>query len=400
MPEIMGGVRILDFTQEIQGPWGTAILADMGAEVIKVERRETGELSRGAVSPDNPELQGLRPLLHRPQPRQEEHHARPQALRGGADRPPDRGDQRCGGSMNWRPNVLDRLGFGYRQLRETKPDIIFVTASAFGARGPWSARPGRDILGQSIGGIVSVTGTVAEPHPAGAAVADHTAGIVEALAVLAALRYRDQTGEGQEVDISLYGTVIAMQAWEITHHALTGRKLTHAGRGHTLIGVGTWGVFPTADGHLSLAGVLPDRWEEFCGLLDAPALGQDQRFTTLQGLTEHADALHAALDEIFVRRPTQAWLDLLEPAEILVAPVHDYAEIVQSEQARVNGYIQELDHPTLGPLPVVGAPVEMSEARIAPRGPAPELGQHTEELLLELGYDWDQITQLRDDAVI
>ena len=245
--------------------------------------------------------------------------------------------------MSWSttgvPNVLDRLGFGYRQLRETKPDIIFVTASAFGARGPWAARPGRDILGQSIGGIVSVTGTAAEPHPAGAAVADHTAGIVEALAVLAALRYRDQTGEGQEVDISLYGTVIAMQAWEITHHALTGRKLTHAGRGHTLIGVGTWGVFPTADGHLSLAGVLPDRWEEFCGLLDAPALGQDSRFQTLQGLTEHADALHAALDEIFVRRPTQAWLDLLEPAEILVAPVHDYAEIVQSEQARVNGYI-------------------------------------------------------------
>ncbi len=399
MPEIMGGVRILDFTQEIQGPWGTAILADMGAEVIKVERRETGELSRGAVSPDNPELQGLSPYFtvhNRGKKSITLDLKRPEAVRIV--------HQIAATSdvvvNNWRPNVLDRLGFGYRQLRETKPDIIFVTASAFGARGPWSARPGRDILGQSIGGIVSVTGTAAEPHPAGAAVADHTAGIVEALSVLAALRYRDQTGEGQEVDISLYGTVIAMQAWEITHHALTGRKLTHAGRGHTLIGVGTWGVFPTADGHLSLAGVLPDRWEEFCGLLDAPALGQDSRFTTLQGLTEHADALHAALDKIFVRRPTQAWLDLLEPAEILVAPVHDYAEIVQSEQARVNGYIQELDHPTLGPLPVVGAPVEMSEARIAPRGPAPELGQHTEELLLELGYDWDQITQLRDDAVI
>ena len=247
MPEIMGGVRILDFTQEIQGPWGTAILADMGAEVIKVERRETGELSRGAVSPDNPELQGLSPYFtvhNRGKKSITLDLKRPEAVRIV--------HQIAATSdvvvNNWRPNVLDRLGFGYRQLRETKPDIIFVTASAFGARGPWSARPGRDILGQSIGGIVSVTGTAAEPHPAGAAVADHTAGIVEALAVLAALRYRDQTGEGQEVDISLYGTVIAMQAWEITHHALTGRKLTHAGRGHTLIGVGTWGVFPTADG--------------------------------------------------------------------------------------------------------------------------------------------------------
>ena len=137
--------------------------------------------------------------------------------------------------------------------------------------------------------------------------------------------------------------------------------------------------------------MLPDRWEEFCwAARRAGARTGLSASQTLQGLTEHADALHAALDEIFVRRPTQAWLDLLEPAEILVAPVHDYAEIVQSEQARVNGYIQELDHPTLGPLPVVGAPVEMSEARIAPRGPAPELGQHTEELLLELGYDWDR----------
>ena len=146
MPEIMGGVRILDFTQEIQGPWGTAILADMGAEVIKVERRETGELSRGAVSPDNPELQGLSPYFtvhNRGKKSITLDLKRPEAVRIV--------HQIAATSdvvvNNWRPNVLDRLGFGYRQLRETKPDIIFVTASAFGARGPWSARPGRDILG-------------------------------------------------------------------------------------------------------------------------------------------------------------------------------------------------------------------------------------------------------------
>ena len=202
------------------------------------------------------------------------------------------------------------------------------------------------------------------------------------------------------MDLSLYGAVIAMQAWEITHHALTGAPPPHAGRGHTLIQVGTWGVFPTADGHLSLAGVLPDRWAEFCELLGAPALGADARFATLEGLVEHAEPLRAALDEIFARRPTQEWLDVLEPADILVAPVHGYADVAQSEQARVNGYIQTLEHPSLGELPVVGAPIEMSGARIEPRGPAPELGQHTEEVLLELGYGWEEITRLRDDEVI
>ena len=398
MPEIMQGVRILDFTQEIQGPWGTAILADMGAEVIKIERRETGELSRGAVAL-NPELQGLSPYFtvhNRGKKSVTLDLKRPEAVRIV--------HQIAAVSdvvvNNWRPNVLERLGIGYRQLRETKPDIIFVTASAFGARGPWSERPGRDILGQSMGGIVSVTGSASEPHPAGAAVADHTAGMVEALAILAALRYRDVSGEGQQVDLSLYGTVIAMQAWEITHHALTGAPPPHAGRGHTLIQVGTWGVFPTADGHLSLAGVLPDRWAEFCGLLGAPALGADPRFSTLEGLVEHAEPLRAALDVIFARRPTQEWLDLLEPADFLVAPVHGYADVVQSEQARANGYIQTVEHPSLGELPVVGAPIEMSDARIEPRGPAPELGQHTEELLLELGYGWEEITRLRDDEVI
>ena len=399
MPEIMQGVRILDFTQEIQGPWGTAILADMGADVIKVERRETGELSRGALVPDKPELQGLSPYFtvhNRGKKSITLDLKRPEAVKIV--------HQIAATSdvvvNNWRPGVLERLGFGYRQLKETKPDIVFVTASAFGSRGPWVDKPGRDILAQAVGGIVGVSGSASEPHPAGSAVADHTGGMVEALAILAALRYRDTTGEGQEVDTSIYGAVIAMQAWEISHHAMTGNPMPHAGRGHTLIQVGTWGVFPTADGHLCVAGIFPDRWPAFCTLVGADEAAQDPRFATLEGMTEHADAIRAALDAVLPARTTQEWLDLLEPEDFLVAPVQSYAEVIESEQARANGYIQYVEHPELGPLPVVGAPISMSSAPIEPRGPAPELGQHTEELLLELGYGWEQISQLRDDEVI
>ena len=187
---------------------------------------------------------------------------------------------------NWRIGVLERLGFGYAQLKTIKPDIIFVTASTFGPKGPWAGKPGRDVLGQAASGIMDVTGYEGEiPLPVGSAVADHTSGMVEALAILAALRYRDQTGHGQEVDVSLYGTAIAMQAWEVTHHAITREPIRRAGRGHTLITSGTWGAFETADGYLCLGGVMPDQWPRFCQILDAERLIDDPRFATAEMLT-------------------------------------------------------------------------------------------------------------------
>ena len=399
MTEIMEGVRILDFSQEIQGPWGTAILADMGAEVIKIERRGTGELSRGAVAKD-PALLGVSPYFtvhNRGKKSVTLDLKQPDAIRivheiaATSDVVVN----------NWRVGVLERLGFGYTQLKAIKPDIVFVTASTFGPKGPWATKPGRDVLGQAASGIMDVTGYEGEiPLPAGSSVADHTSGMIEALAVLAALRYRDQTGHGQEVDVSLYGTAIAMQAWEITHHAITREPIRRAGRGHTLITSGTWGAFETADGYLCLGGVVPDQWPRFCQILDAEQLIDDPRFATPEMLYGNGDELRAELDQIFPTRPTQEWLDALEVGEILSGPVQNYDDIVDGEQALLNGYIQEVEHPLVGPIKIVGTPVGMSEARIEPRGPAPELGQHTEELLLELGYSWDDISRLRDDAVI
>ena len=382
-----------------QGPWGTAILADMGAEVIKIERRETGELSRSAAAAD-PELQGISPYFtvhNRGKKSVTLDLKQPNAVRivheiaATSDVVVN----------NWRVGVLDRLGFGYEALRKIKPDIIFVTASTFGPKGPWATKPGRDVLGQAASGIMDVTGYEGEmPLPAGAAVADHTSGMVEALSILAALRYRDQTGKGQAVDVSLYGTAIAMQAWEITHHAITREPIRRAGRGHTLITSGTWGAFETADGHLCLGGVMPDQFPRFCQLIGAERLIEDPRFATPETLYGNGAELRAELDQVFPRRTTQEWLDLLEPAEILVGPIQNYDDIVDGEQALVNGYIREVEHPAIGPIKIVGTPVAMSEARIEPRGPAPELGQHTEELLLELGYTWADIVRLQDEAVI
>ena len=395
MADIMEGIRILDFSQEIQGPWGTAILADMGAEVIKVERRLTGEMTRharadGGVSAyftvHNRGKKSVTLDLKKPEAVKIVHQ-----IAATSDVIVN----------NWRIGVLDRLGFGYDQLRELKPDIIFLSSTTFGPKGPWAHKPGRDTLGQAAGGLMHVTGTEEDyPLPAGALVGDHASGIVVALAILAALRYRDQTGEGQRVDTSLYGTVMAMQAWEISQRAIVGTEIGRAGRNHSFALKGAWGAFRTADGYICMAGVMPDAWTEFCEALDEPRLLADPRFAEPEARGLHLDELQDELDAVFVTRTSEEWLERLEAAEQLVAPIQTYDEIIESEQAIVNGYIQTIDDPTHGPLRVVGAPVGMSEARIEPRGPAPELGQQTEELLLELGYSWEEIAKLRDDEVI
>ena len=285
--------------------------------------------------------------------------------------------------------------------KEIKPDIIFVTASSYGPKGPKATLPGRDVLGQAVSGMMYVTGYEGDvPLAVGAAVADHASGMVEALAILAALRYRDQTGHGQEVDTSLYGTAIAMQAWEITHHAITREPIKRAGRGHSLITSGTWGAYPTADGHICLGGVMPDLWPRFCSILGLEELINDPRFESLEALFASGDEVRAELDKVFPTRTTAEWIEAFEASEILASPVQSYADVIEDDQALANGYITEIEHPTVGKVRVVGTPVSMSEACVEPRGGPPELGQHTEELLLALGYEWDEIARLRDDEVI
>ncbi|MGD9891616.1 MAG: CaiB/BaiF CoA transferase family protein, partial [Dehalococcoidia bacterium] len=252
-------------------------------------------------------------------------------------------------------------------------------------------------LGQAAGGLMYVNGPAdGTPLAVGALVADQTAGMVEALAILAALQYRTRTGRGQIVNTSLYGTVIAMQAWEITQRSMA-KETIGRHRAHCFALRGPWGAFKTADGYICLAGVQPRLFPTFCRAL---GIEEHAAYDTVDAMYRRADELEALLDRVFPTRTTAAWLAMLEPLDILVSPVQSYDEIIASEQARANGYIVPLEHPALGTLQVVGVPVSMSEAEIKPRGAPPEVGQHTEEVLLSLGYTWEELEELRTGAVI
>lgn len=394
-PRPLDGVRVLDFTWYQQGPYATVILSDYGADVIKVESRNIGDPGRYSTKPPGHDVapyfiahsRGKRSVtldLKEPEGREIilELAERSDVL-----------------VHNFRPGVMERLGLGYADLHVRFPRLVYATASAFGTRGPLHKHPGFDIVGQAMGGIMSVTGTrQSGPLPAGAAIADQVGAMTLANAILAALFHRERTGEGLLVDVSLYGSQIALQAWEITQQAITGQASGPGEYGHPLLKT-IWGRYDTADGALVIGGLSDARWPRFADALEAPAL-MDDRFRVARNRTENLDDLNAIVRARIATQPTAVWIERFRAADLIAAPVQSYADIVACEQARANGYLTDLVMHDGASVPIVGSPVNLNGEPLPPNGPPPELGQHTESVLLELGYTWEAISGLRERNVI
>jgi formyl-CoA transferase/CoA:oxalate CoA-transferase len=394
-------VFVTDLTHGQQGPHATVMLADMGAQVVKVEP-PGGEISRRVAIPE-PIPDELRldreayVLAHNRGKRSITLDLKNPRGREVLIRLVERSDVFV---QNFRPGVAERLGLDYESLRQVNPSLICACASGYGLKGPKTTRAGLDILGQAESGIMKQTGLPGMPHfPVGVAIADHVGSIFLAYGIMVGLYHRQLTGQGQQVDVSLLGSMIALQPWPITSYLLSGKLPPRSGRG---LGYGRslWMVFPAQDDSFVLAGVKEDQWEAFCRVVGLPDLATDERFATLAGRREHFDELVAVLDKVFQTRPRTHWINSLEAQGITASPVNSYAETVQDPQTIANEYIVPMKHPRLGEIQVTGVPVRLSATPGQIKRPAPLAGEHTEEVLRELGYEREAILELRRCQVI
>jgi CoA:oxalate CoA-transferase len=386
------GVRVLDLSVFQQGTYASAMLADMGADVVKIEGPQSpdpGRAGGGGNAPNglsayfqhlNRNKRGI--CLDLKHPKGKETFLK---LVETADI----------FHNNMRPGVLDRLGLTYEVLRERNPRIIVSNATGWGNEGPDAeAKMGSmDILAQARGGVMSVTGTPdTGPLPVGIPFADHVGAIVSAFGMMAALWERQASGEGQVVDTSLYGGQLCIQGFNITAAMWGGQErplLADEDRAPH------WSRYLCKDGeYLMVGGGQPAKWwAEFCEVLGAPELIEGA--PPAHGRHPLNRERRARLAEIFLTKTRDEWLAELRP-RFFVQPIADYIDIAEDEQAWANGYLTNMPSPLGGFVPTVGPPVRLSRTPAGVRTAAPEFGQHTEEVLLEAGYDWEQISELRE----
>jgi crotonobetainyl-CoA:carnitine CoA-transferase CaiB-like acyl-CoA transferase len=390
------GVRVLDLGLLVQGPQAAQLLRDLGADVIKVELPGLGDQGRWIPI----SLEDLRPPYFVGCNRGKRSITLDLRVAAGRDVFLRMLEQADVVISNFVPGTMENWGLGYEALAERNPRLVWGSGSTFGPGGPDSSRKGADIAGQAAGGLISSTGTGPENvGPVGVTIADHVGSQNLAAGILAALFARERTGRGQKVEVSLLGGQIYAQASEYTFSFLTGRNPGHADGGHPLIPV-IYGVLRTANGHIALVGVPEAQRNAFFELVGRPELARDQRFNALLLTPENRRALFDLLGEIFVERPTEEWEKILGEAGLRFAAVRDYLQVAQDEGVYENGYLQRVNHPDWGEIPMVGCPIRLSDTPAQPAAFAPELGQHTEEVLLEHGLEWEEIVSLREAGVL
>ena len=396
MAGALQGIKVIEVGLLIQGPQAAALLADMGADVIKVELPGIGDQGRYIFLGDgdlrsaifigcNRGKRGLTLDL-----RHEQGANIFKKLTETADIV----------ISNFKPGTLDAWGLGYEDLAAINPRIIWAAGSTFGPVGPDAAREGADLAGQSAGGLISTTGSDGDPPtPVGAFIADHIGSLNMVSGILAALHARHESGHGQRIEVSLVGGQIWAQASEYTHYLLTGNIPGRSNFGHPLVPA-AYRIFQTSDGWISLIGLSAEAKDVFFALVGRPEMALDPRFDALLVSPEELKSLVGELEPIFLERTPDEWCELLQEAGARFAPVRNYAEVVADEGVWENDYFVEIKDDAGQSQRVVGTPIRMSETPLQPSAIAPDLGQHSEEILKEAGYSAADIEEFRTAGTV
>lgn len=402
------GITVVDMTVAIQGPHAGAYLADMGAEVVKVER-PGGELNRYVRGPGfdpPPDVMGSQYVAMNRGKRGIVVDAHSELGREVMQRLLDRADVFV---TNYRREALERMGLGYAQLAARNPRLVYARVSGFGPLGPDADKAMLDGAAQARGGLAAISGPPdGPPMPPGAAIADHTGAMQLALGVMTALYARERTGLGQEVNTSSLGALMWIQAWEITHTTMSDESLRREGQHNPNIRC-PYGIYETKDGGAFLLAVAmsDESWDEFCLFVDRPEVLVDARWNTAakrigaRGVTDGVDEIRQVMREAFASKTTAEWTEFLATQpEIIYERIQNYDELVDDPQVAANGYLVDVDVPKFGPARVVSNVVHLSTTPGGGvRRPPPLLGEHTAEVMEELGFGRDEIDEVLASAV-
>src|SRR5881409_3044862 len=394
MPGALAGLSVLDFTSQLSGPYCSMILADLGADVVKVERPGQGDDSR-AMGPHvagesapfmtvNRNKRSITVDLKAP-----DGLAIVRRLAARADVVLE----------NWRPGTAPRLGLGWDDVRALNPRAIYCSISGFGQTGPYASRGRFDRIAQGMSGLMSINGDVdGPPLVVPIPIADIGTGMFGLIGILAALAHRERTGLGQAVDASLLETPIAWSVYEAASLFATGEVPRRLGQGHRTNA--PYQAFRTADGWINLGGGSQQLWRDICAVLGVEPLTDDPRFATPALRVQHRKELEALLQPRFLSAPTSVWLEKLEAAGVPAGPILSYDQVFTDPHVKARAMAVEVDHARAGRTRVLGIPFKLSQTPGAVRRPAPTLGQHTDEILGELGYDSAAIADLRARKVV
>ena len=372
MPGALDGVTVLEFASYVAGPYAGMMLADLGAEVIKIEQPGTGDPFRdwgdGGYSPTFEALNRNKKSIALDL-KTDPGRLQANRLIAGADVLIE----------NFRPGVMDRMGFGYEAVTADNDRLIYCSITGFGSSGPYQERPGYDTVGQGMGGLLSLMTDLDDPRPVGYSFSDHFAGIAASQGILGALFFRERTGKGQKVETSLLQATVSLTGENAARYFYDGRVPDRAERTRLAQ------VFAFVDRnkrpfvvHLSSPAKF---WEGLQRAAGRPDLGKDKRFSTRADRMRNYDALRAVLAEIFAAGSRKEWLEALRDNDVPAGPLNSLAEVFDDPQVRHLGMKQTLDHPTEGTVSLVAGGYSMSATPLGIRTPAPSLGQHNDELL-------------------
>ena len=386
----LSGIKVIDLTQVMLGPCATQLLGDFGADVIKIERPGQGDLSRWSIPDpaglDNPVFCSLNRNKRSIALNLKEETARAivRELARSADVIVN----------NFRPEVMERMGLGYDRLREENPRIVYAFGTGFGRSGPYAHKGGQDVLAQAMTGVMA---RKADPeHPLAiyaTALADYSAAMHLVQGILLALLHRERTGTGQVVDVSLYDSMLAMQTQEASMWLMRNEDLNWAAMPLS-------GVFETRDGALVLVGAFKENpLRDICAALEIEDLSLEERFGDMERMRKNRSELQALFRGRFREETTAHWIERLEAQDLLCSPVRSLPQALDDPQTAVNGMLLEARGRS-ETIRMVGAPVHLSDGAAAIRHPPPHLGEHTEEILRELGYDSARIERLRQQGVL